>query len=320
MPAASFKLALLDDYQGIASTIVPWGQLDGVEVISLGHHVHDEDELAARLQPFDAVMAMRERTAFRRRLLERLPNLRLLVTTGPFNAAIDIQAAVDSNIVVCGTGGTAAPTAELTWGLIIALARQIPTEDASIRAGSWQRSVGVELDGKTLGVIGLGHLGRRVAKVGLAFGMDVLAWSQNMTAETAEAAGVRLVTFAELLERATFATIHLKLSERTHGLIGERELRLLGPDGYLVNTSRGPIVDEDALVLALQEGWIAGAGLDVFDEEPLRPDHPLRRSPRTVLTPHIGYVTDAGYRVFYEHAFEDVKAFLAGSPIRVIRP
>jgi phosphoglycerate dehydrogenase-like enzyme len=320
VPAPPFRLALLDDYQGIASTIVPWAELDGVEVTAFRDHLYDDDEVVARLQTFDAVMAMRERTAFPRRLLERLPKLRLLVTTGPFNAAIDIQAAVDNDIVVCGTGGTAAPTAELTWGLVIALARQIPTEDASIRSGSWQRSVGVELDGKTLGVVGLGNLGRRVAKVGLAFGMDVLAWSHNLTAESAEAAGARLVTFDELLERATFVTIHLRLSDRTRGLIGERELRLLGPDGYLVNTSRGPIVDEDALVKALQEGWIAGAGLDVFDEEPLRADHPLRRSPRTVLTPHLGYVTDAGYGVFYGHAFEDVKAFLEGTPIRVITP
>jgi phosphoglycerate dehydrogenase-like enzyme len=315
-----FKLALLDDYQEIASTIVSWSEIDGIDVTAFSDHVYDEDEVAARLQPFDGVMAMRERTAFPRRLLERLPNLRLLVTTGPFNAAIDVQAAVDNGIVVCGTGGTAAPTVELTWGLIIALARQIPTEDASVRSGNWQRSVGIELDGKTLGVIGLGNLGRRVTNVGLAFGMEVLAWSQNLTPETAEAAGAALVTFEELLERSTFVTIHLRLSDRTTGLIGERELRLLGPDGYLVNTSRGPIVDDAALVKALHEGWIAGAGLDVFDEEPLRADHPLRRSPHTVLTPHIGYVTDAGYRIFYDHALEDVKAFLAGTPVRVITP
>ena len=238
--AVTFKLALLDDYQGIAATIVPWEEIDGVEVTSFDDHLYDEDEVAARLQPFDGVMAMRERTAFARSLLERLPNLKLLITTGPFNAVIDMQAAVDNDIIVCGTGGTAAPTAELTWGLILALARQIPIEDASIRSGAWQRSVGVELDGKTLGVIGLGNLGRRVAKVGLAFGMEVLAWSQNMTVETAEAAGALLVSRDELLERSTFVTIHLKLSERTTNLIGERELRLLGPEGYLVNTSRGP--------------------------------------------------------------------------------
>jgi phosphoglycerate dehydrogenase-like enzyme len=315
-----FKLALLDDYQGIAATIVPWGDIDGVEVTAFHDHLYDQDDVAARLQPFDGVMAMRERTAFPRSLLERLPNLKLLVTTGPFNAAVDMQACADNGIVVCGTGGTAAPTAELTWGLILALARQIPAEDASIRSGAWQRSVGIELDGKTLGVIGLGNLGRRVAKVGLAFGMEVLAWSQNMTAETAEAAGAALVSLDELLERSTFVSIHLKLSERTTGIIGERELRLLGPEGYLINTSRGPIVDEGALVKALQEGWIGGAGLDVFDEEPLRPDHPLRRAPRTVLTPHIGYVTDAGYKAFYDHALEDVKAFLEGAPVRVITP
>ena len=316
----SFKLALLDDYQGVASTLVPWHELPDVEVTAFADHLYESDELVARLAPFDAVMAMRERTAFPREVFEQLPNLRLLVTTGPFNAAIDMQAAADHGVVVCGTGGTAWPTAELTWGLIFALAREIPSEDASIRAGTWQRSVGLELDGRTLGVIGLGNLGRRVATAGKAFGMEVLAWSQNLTPEKAEAGGATYAPLEELLERSVVATIHLKLSDRTRGLIGERELRALGPDSFLVNTSRGPIVDEAALVRALEEGWIAGAGLDVFDEEPLRPDHPLRRAPRTVLTPHIGYVTHAGYKAFYDHAFEDVQAFLAGAPIRTITP
>jgi phosphoglycerate dehydrogenase-like enzyme len=313
-----FRLALLDDYQGIAETIVPWHELPDLEVVAFSDHVQHTDDVVARLAAFDGVMAMRERTPFPRSVIERLPRLRLLVTTGPFNAAIDMQACADHGVVVSGTGGTASPTAELTWGLILALTRQISAEDASIRAGGWQRSVGIELEGRTLGVIGLGRLGKRVARVGLAFGMDVLAWSQNLTAEAAEAAGATIATLDDLLERSLVATVHLKLSERTTGIIGERELRALGPMSYLVNTSRGPIVDEAALVRALEEGWIAGAGLDVFDEEPLPPDHPLRRAPRTVLTPHIGYVTDACYKIFYDDAFEDVRAYLAGAPIRVI--
>lgn len=313
-----FKLALLDDYQGIAATIVPWGDLPGVEVTSFQDHLYEADEVVERLQGFDGVMAMRERTAFPREVIERLPDLKLLVTTGPFNAVIDTQALLERGVVYCGTGGTASPTAELTWGLIIALARQIPLEHATIGAGGWQRTVGIELEGKALGVIGLGNLGKRVARVGAAFGMEVLAWSQNLTPEAAEAGGATYAPLDELLERSTFATLHLKLSERTTGILGERELKLLGPDSYVVNTSRGPLIDEDVLVRALTEGWIAGAGLDAYAVEPLTPGHPLRSAPNTVLTPHIGYVTDAGYGNMYRDAFEDVQAYLAGAPIRTI--
>ena len=243
-----------------------------------------------------------------------------IATTATNTSGIALVAPFTWTFVTAASADVTRPTVIATLPANAASAVPTNTRITAAFSEAWQRSVGVELDGKTLGVIGLGNLGRRVARVGLAFGMEVLAWSQNMSAETAEAAGAALVSLDELLERSTFVSIHLKLSERTTAIIGQRELRLLGPEGYLVNTSRGPIVDEGALVKALQEGWIAGAGLDVFDEEPLRPDHPLRRAPRTVLTPHVGYVTDAGYKAFYDHALEDVKAFLEGNPVRVIAP
>jgi phosphoglycerate dehydrogenase-like enzyme len=252
---------------------------------------------------------MRERTPFPRERLERLPNLKLLVTTGMGNAAIDTEAARELGITVAGTGGTPTHTAELTWGLILALARHIPDEDRAVRAGGWQHTVGFELAGRTLGVIGLGRLGSQVARIGEAFGMNVIAWSQNMDTP---------LTKEELLRRADVVTIHVRLSERTTGLIGADELALMKRTAYLINTSRGPIVDEDALLAALRDGQIAGAGLDTYDIEPLPADHPLRSAPNTVLTPHVGYVTDASYARFYEDAVEDIAAWLRGEPIRLI--
>lgn len=315
------RIAVLDDYQGVALRLADWRSLPaGVEVTVFRDHAAAEDAVAARLAPFDVVVAMRERTPFPRRLLERLPQLRLLVTTGTRNAAIDLQAAADRGIVVSGTGGLPYPTAELTWGLILSLVRRIPREDRATREGRWQETLGTGLNGKTLGVLGLGTLGSRVARVGRAFEMEVLAWSQHLTADRAETAGARLVGRDELLARADVVTIHLVLSDRTRGLLGARELGLMRPTAYLVNTSRGPIVDEAALVEALRAGAIAGAGLDVFDEEPLPPEHPLRRLPNTVITPHLGYVTEETYRIFYRDAVEDVRAYLAGAPIRVLRP
>jgi phosphoglycerate dehydrogenase-like enzyme len=234
------------------------------------------------------------------------------------NASIDVRAAVERGVVVCGTSGLPYPTAELTWGLILALLRRIPAEDRATREGRWQVSCGLGLNGKTLGVIGLGNLGSRVARVGRAFEMEVIAWSQNMTAERAAEVGGKLVSKDELLARSDIVTIHLVLSDRTRGLLGARELSSMKRTAHLINTSRGPIVDEAALVAALRNGTIAGAGLDVFDDEPLELDHPLRNLPNTVLTPHLGYVTDEGYRIFYGHALEDVKAWLAGKPVRVI--
>jgi phosphoglycerate dehydrogenase-like enzyme len=313
------RVAVLDDYQHVALQMTDWSVLPpDVEVQVVSDHLNDQDALVERLKNFDIVMAMRERTPFPRSLLERLPALRLLTTTGMRNAAIDMQAASDCGVVVCGTGGVVYPTAELTWGLILALLRQIPREDQATRAGQWQVSMGIGLQGKILGVIGLGNLGSQVATVGKAFQMPVIAWSQNLTAERAAQVGVTLVSKDELLSQSDIVTIHLVLSQRTRGLVGARELARMKPASYLVNTSRGPIVDEQALVAALQKKTIAGAALDVFDEEPLPLDHPLRRLENTVITPHIGYVTTETYRIFFDQTVENIRAFLNGAPVRVI--
>ena len=312
------RIAVLDDYQGAALTSADWGSIPDGQVVPFADHIDDAAVLAERLRGFEVVVAMRERTPFPRSLLERLPDLRLLVTTGARNAAIDVAAARERGVTVCGTRGSGSPTAELTWGLIIALARHIPREDAATRAGQWQTTLGIGLQGRTLGVIGLGNLGGQVARVGRAFGMDVIAWSQNLTADRAAEAGATLVTKDELLTRADFVTIHLVLSERTRALIGARELALMRLDAYLVNTSRGPIVEEAALIEALREHRIAGAALDVFDREPLPHDHPLLGLHNVVLTPHLGYVTAETYAIFYGDAVEDIRAWAAGSPLRVI--
>jgi phosphoglycerate dehydrogenase-like enzyme len=315
------RVALLDDYQGVALRMADWKSLPtGTEVVEFQDHLADEDALAARLADFDIIMALRERTPFPRPLLERLPKLKLLITAGMRNASIDMKAAAERGILVCGTSGLPYPTAELAWGLILSLARRIPAEDRATREGRWQTSLGLGLNGKTLGVLGLGTLGSRVARVGRALEMKVLAWSQNLTAERAAAEDAMLVAKDDLLARSDFVSIHLVLGERTRGLIGARELGLMKRSAYLVNTSRGPIVDEAALIRALQDGTIAGAGLDVFDEEPLPPDHPFRRLPNTAITPHLGYVTEETYRVFYGQALEDIKAYLGGAPLRVLRP
>jgi phosphoglycerate dehydrogenase-like enzyme len=314
------RVAILDDYQAVARRMANWSSLP-IEVVVFQDHLADLEAVATRLRDFEVVVAMRERTPFPRALFARLPRLRCLVTTGMRNAAIDLEAAREHGVVVCGTAGLPYPTAELAWGLILSLVRRIPAEDRATRAGRWQETVGVGLNGKTLGVLGLGTLGTRVARVGRAFEMDVLAWSQNLTAERAEAAGARLLSKEELFRQADVVTIHLVLSDRTQGLLGARELKLMKPSAYLVNTSRGPIVDEAALIDALTAGRLAGAGLDVFDEEPLPADHPFRRLPNTVITPHLGYVTEETYRIFYGQALEDVRAYLRGEPLRVlIRP
>jgi phosphoglycerate dehydrogenase-like enzyme len=315
------RVAILDDYQDVALRMADWKSLPSdTEVVTFRDHLHDTDAVAKRLADFDVVVAMRERTAFPRALLERLPKLRLLVTTGMRNASIDVRAATERGITVCGTSGLPYPTAELTWGLVLALFRRIPAEDRATRDGRWQTTLGLGLNGKTLGVIGLGTLGSRVARYGRAFEMEVLAWSQNLTPERAAEVGATLVGKDELLARSDVVSIHLVLGDRTRGLIGARELGLMKRTAYLVNTSRGPIVDEAALVRALQDGTIAGAGLDVFEPEPLSLDHPFRRLPNTVITPHLGYVTEETYRIFFGHAVEDVQAFLRGEPVRVLRP
>jgi phosphoglycerate dehydrogenase-like enzyme len=314
------RVAILDDYQDVARRLADWKSLPA-EVVVFRDHLSDESKVAARLADFDVVVAMRERTPFPRSLFERLPRLRLLVTTGMRNASIDLRAAADRGVVVSGTAGLPSPTAELTWALILALVRHVPREDRATREGRWQETLGTTLKGRTLGVLGLGQLGSRVARVGKAFEMDVIAWSQNLTAERAAAVGATLAgSRDELLARADVVTIHLVLSDRTRGLVGARELGLMRPTAYLVNTSRGPIVDEDALIATLRAGKIAGAGLDVYDEEPLPADHPLRRLPNTVITPHLGYVTEETYQIFYSQALEDIRAFLAGAPVRALSP
>jgi phosphoglycerate dehydrogenase-like enzyme len=313
------RVAVLDDYQDVALQMADWRALPTeTEVQVFRDHLADPDAVVERLNDFDIIVAMRERTPFPRSLLQRLPQLRLLITTGRRNASIDLQAAADCGITVCGTESLPYPTAELTWGLIHALARHIPREDRATREGRWQISLGVGLQDKVLGIIGLGRLGSQVAAIGNAFQMSVLAWSQNLTAERAAQCGATLVSKEELLAQSDMVTIHLVLSDRTRGLLRARELGLMKSTAYLINTSRGPIVDEQALTQALQQRIIAGAGLDVFDEEPLPRDHPLRRLENTVITPHLGYVTKEAYHVFYGQAVEDIQAFLDGAPIRVL--
>jgi phosphoglycerate dehydrogenase-like enzyme len=312
------RVAVLDDYQDVARRLADWASLPA-DVVVFRDHLADESKVAARLADFDVIVAMRERTPFPRSLFERLPKLRLLVTTGMRNASIDLRAAADRGVVVSGTAGLPSPTAELTWALILALVRHVPREDRATRDGRWQETLGTTLKGRTLGVLGLGQLGSRVARVGKAFEMDVIAWSQNLTAERAAAVGAALAAGRdEVLTRSDIVTIHLVLSDRTRGLLGARELGLMRPTAYLVNTSRGPIVDEAALIATLRAGKIAGAGLDVYDEEPLPADHPLRGLPNTVITPHLGYVTEETYQIFYGQALEDIRAFLSGTPVRVL--
>lgn len=311
------RLAILDDYQAVAYDYAPWAELadDGVEVTVFTEPLADAVDA---LRDFDIVMAMRERTAFDAEILRQLPKLKLLVTTGMANAAIDLRAAEEQGITVCGTGGSPAAAPELTWALLLAFARNVPFEDRRLRAGNWQSTVGFELSGKTLGVLGLGKIGSKIAGYGKAFGMGVIAWSPNLTEETAAAVGARKVSKEALFREADVVSVHVRLSERSRGLVGEDELRLLGPEGVLVNTARGPIVDEVALLRGLNEGWLGGAALDVYDVEPLPTDHPLLTAPRTVLTPHLGYVTSQSYARFYGEAFEDIRAWVRGNPVRVL--
>jgi phosphoglycerate dehydrogenase-like enzyme len=288
-------------------------------VVFFRGHIPGADEFARKAKDFDIIVAMRERTPFPRSLLERLPKLRLLVTTGMRNRSIDVAAAKERGVTVCGTPGLNTTTAELTWGLILALARQIPREDRELRTGRWQTSVGLGLAGKTLGILGLGSIGQQVARIGAAFGMKLIAWSQNLDPEKARLSGAGRVEKDDLFRQADILTIHLVLSERTRGLVGARELALMKPSALLVNTSRGPIVDERALAEALKRGTLAGAGIDVYAEEPIPRDHPLLVAPNTVLTPHLGYVTRESYRVYYEGAVEAIRAWQRGAPVRVLQ-
>jgi phosphoglycerate dehydrogenase-like enzyme len=313
------RVAVLDDYQEVALTSADFSVLaDRADVVVFTDHVDGTDAVAERLAGFDVVIAMRERTPFPAALLDRLPKLRLLVTAGMANASIDVAAARARGITVSGTGGTRTATSELIWALIMAVVRHIPAEDAAVRQGRWQTTLGTELAGSTLGIVGLGRLGSTIARYARAFDMRLLAWSTNLTEATAAEHGAELVDKRALFEHSDIVSIHLKLSDRSRGLVGEPELRALGPRGYLVNTSRGPIVDEAALVAALYDRVIAGAALDVFDREPLPLDHLLRTAPNTVLTPHIGFVSEQSYRRIYGDAVDDVVAWLDGSPVREI--
>ena len=313
------QVAVLDDYQRSALALADWKSLEpDVQVETFPDHIADPDILARRLHTFECVVLMRERTPFPKALIERLPNLRLIVTAGMKNAAVDVAAATARGIQVCGTETLGTPTAELAWGLIIALARKIPQEFAALKLGRWQSTLGTGLHGKTFGVIGLGRLGNQMANIGRAFGMTVIAWSQNLTAARAQEAGATLVAKDELFERADIATIHVVLSDRTRGLVGAAELGRMKPTAYLVNTSRGPIVQEPALIAALKARRIAGAALDVFDREPLPAGHPLLALDNLLVTPHLGYVTADNYRLIYGQAVEDIRSFLAGKPIRAM--
>jgi phosphoglycerate dehydrogenase-like enzyme len=310
------KAVVLDDYQKVAHSIVDWSVLgDAVRVEFLPEHF-DGDALIGQISDFEIVVAMRERTAFPARVLQQLPKLRLLVTTGMRNAAIDLGAANEAGVLVCGTQGLTWSTAELTWGLVIASVRNLVVEEASMRAGGWQRTVGTDLAGRTLGLVGLGHLGARVARYGLAFDMRVVAWSPNLTAERAAEHGVAYLPKDEFFAQADVISIHLVLGRGTRGVVTEADLRRMKPTSYLINTSRGPLVEEAGLLRALREGWIAGAALDVYDTEPLPADHELRRVGKALLTPHIGYVTQDTYTNFFAGVLEDIQAFLDGAPIR----
>ena len=318
--SGAVHVAVLDDYQDAALSLADWSRVTAQATVrSHRDHVDDEDELVARLAEAEIVVLMRERTPFPRSVFDRLPALRLLVTTGPKNAAVDMSAAADHSVTVCGTDLTTQATPELIWASVMALVRHLAAEDHAIRTGGWQTRLGIELDGSTLGIIGLGRLGQRVAGYAQVFGMNVLAWSEHLTDARAAEHGATRVELLELLERSDVVTIHLPLSARSRGLIGAAELAALGPDGYLVNTSRGPIVDEAALVEALHHGGIAGAALDVFDAEPLPPEHPLRTAPRTLLTPHVGFVSRQSLAQMYGQVVDDIAGWLAGSPVREIK-
>jgi phosphoglycerate dehydrogenase-like enzyme len=315
------RVVVLDDYQQVALEFGPWERLAGrCEVRTLAEHVAGTDNLVAALAGAPVVVAMRERTPFDAGRLARLPDLRLLVTTGMANAAIDLDAAAASGVAVCGTRGRGTHTVELAWGLILALLRSIPPEDARIRAGGWQSTLGTELQGATLGLVGLGRLGSAMVPIARAFGMDVIAWSQNLDAARAAEAGAEAVAEEQLFARADVVSVHYKLSERSAGIVGAAEIGAMRPSAYLVNTSRGPLVDTPALLRALHDGAIAGAALDVYDREPLAPDDPLRTAPRTVLTPHLGYVTRENYAVFFEDVVADIEAWLDGRAERRLTP
>ena len=320
----TIRCAILDDYQDAALAAADWQSLgDAFQIERFADHIRDRDELAMRLAAFEVVVAMRERTVFDADMLSRLPNLKLLVTTGMVNASIDLDAAHRHGVTVCGTRGSVGPAAELAWGLLLAAMRNIPAENANFhaRGSRWQLGLGRDLMGRTLGVVGLGKLGQRVVRYGQAFGMDVIGWSRNVTPERCEGLGIGYAaTLRDLLERADVVSLHLALNDGTRGIIGEDELAVMKRDAVIINTSRGPLIDEVALVRALNDGKLGGAGLDTFDVEPLPADHPFRGMPNVIATPHLGYVTAETYRIYYQDAVEDIGAWSMGAPVRLLTP
>ena len=314
------RCAILDDYQNVALSFADWSKVSGdIDIKVFNEHLGSADQVIAALKDFAIVCAMRERTAFPRAVIDALPELKLLITTGMRNASIDLEAAKDKGIVVCGTLAVGNATAAIATGLMLELARHIGYENMRLKSGVlWQSTIGLDLEGLTLALLGLGKLGSRMAEIGRAFKMHVIAWSQNLTPEKCRETGVEYVGADELFQRADFLSVHLQLSPRTRGLIGARQIALMKKSSYLINTSRGPIVDEAALLAALRDKRIAGAGLDVFDVEPLPLDHPLRKLDNVVITPHLGYVAAQNYRAFFGGMVDDIRAFLHGRPVRVL--
>src|SRR5215468_2680102 len=314
------RCAILDDYQNVALTVTDWSKVKGdLDIKVFNEHLGGPENVVKALQGFEIVVAMRERTGFPRAVIEKLPDLKLLITTGLRNASIDVAAAKERGVTVCGTPSVGNPTSGIAIGLMLELTRRIGYENARMKAGvPWQSTIGMDLDGLTLGVLGLGKLGTRTANIAKAFGMKVIAWSQNLTAEKCKEAGVEYVSKEDLFRQADFITIHVVLSQRSRGLVGAKELGLMKPTAYLINTSRGPIVDEAAMLAVLRDKKIAGAGLDVFDVEPLPKDHPLRKMDNVVLTPHLGYVALKNYQNYFAGVVEDIRGFIDGKPVRAM--
>lgn len=314
------RAAILDDYQGVALKYADWSPIaQDVEVTVFSEPFKDQAEVIEKLQGFQIVAGMRERTPFPRAVIEALPDLKLLITTGARNNSFDLKAAAERGVTVCGTGTFGNPTVGIVFGLILELTRRVGFENARLKAGApWQATIGQDLEGLTLGIVGLGKLGTRVAAVGKSFGMNVIAWSPNLTAEKAAASGAAYATREELFAKADIVTIHVVLSDRSRGLVGSDDLARMKKTAYLINTARAPIVDQAALLKALDEQRIAGAGLDVFEIEPLPLDHPYRMLDNVVITPHLGYVSEQTYRKFYPDIVEDIRAFIDNKPVRVI--
>jgi phosphoglycerate dehydrogenase-like enzyme len=314
------RAAILDDYQNVAMKFADWSKISkDVDIKVFNAPLDGPDAVIKALQGFAIVVGMRERTPFPRKVIEALPNLKLLITTGARNNSFDVKACAERGVTVCGTGAAGSPTTGIAFGLMLELTRRIGSENARLKAGEpWQVTIGRDLEGLTLGILGLGKLGQRAATVGKAFGMRTIAWSQNLTEDKAKAAGADPVSKEDLFRNADFITIHLVLSDRSRGLVGAKELGLMKKTSYLINTSRGPIVDEKALIAALQNNAIAGAGLDVFDVEPLPLNHPFRKMDNVVITPHLGYVSEQNYRKYFPDIVEDIRAWLDGKPVRVI--